>query len=39
MEKLYQKPEVEWEEMSLYNILCDSKIDGDLDNLTDEPLY
>ena len=39
MEKLYQKPSVEWEELYLYSILCDSKIDGDLEDLTDEPLY
>ena len=39
MEKLYQTPQVEWEEMFPDSLLCDSKIDSGLEDITDESLY
>ena len=39
MKELYQTPEVEWEELFPYDLLCDSNLDGSLEDLIDEPLY
>lgn len=38
MEKQYEKPKVEWEELFLPCLLCDSTTDGSLEDLIDEPI-
>ena len=39
MRRHYEAPKVEWEELYLDYLLCDSKVDGSLEDLIDEPLY
>ena len=39
MKKLYQKPESDFDLMLTAGMLCDSKLDGSLEELVDEPLY
>lgn len=35
----YQKPVSEWELLRMTGLLCDSSVDGGLDDIVDEPLY
>ena len=39
MRMKYQKPDFDCEEIRMSRLLCDSKVDGDLDGLVDETLY
>lgn len=35
----YQVPATEWELLRMTGLLCDSSLDGGLDDIVDEPLY
>ena len=39
MKLQYQIPVTEWELLRTASLLCDSSLDGGLDDIVDEPLY
>ena len=39
MKLQYQIPVTEWEFLRMAGLLCDSSLEGGLDDIVDEPLY